>query len=119
MSLRDKEHVASVLSARCPDQVPEPMLALLAAVASGQRAALEANAYLAQLPAVAQLLLASDARLRQVAGDVGGGGAPGEPHLVEAAEALPLLGAAYSVPQVPRLAYVVLLQRSACASPLR
>ena len=75
------------------------MLSLLAAVASGQRSALEANAYLAQLPAVAQLYAASDARLRAAAD--GSEGAPGEPDLVVAAEALPLLGAEYLVPQVP------------------
>ena len=78
------------------------MLALLAAAASGQRSALEANAYLARLPAVAQLYAASDGRVRAAAdGGGSGGSAPGEPDLVEAAEALPLLGAEYAVPQVP------------------
>jgi hypothetical protein len=81
--------------------VPSPLLTLLPALAAGPRCALEANAYLARLPAVAQLLPGGDPRLRAVSGGEGEPDQAVKPdQAVEAAQDIALLGAAFPVPQV-------------------
>ena len=77
----------------CIMQMPGPLLRLLSGLSSSRDAAVEANAYLASLPEVAQLHDRSQPLHFLEAGSSGEGE-------VEAAESLPVLGIAEAIPKV-------------------